>query len=638
MYSIRDINIIERIKQSWLSDPKRFIVHGVVWILGSLFSGVIISSLVVPQPKIIIASESDKQAVTKPLIVRFLIPPNHKNLKLSMEPEIPVSIKWSGGFFGHLSRTMIITPESSWDVDTNYNVTFSDLGGVVGFGRKEQTAKQFITQTIPNIQTISVSSVKSVLTDETIKIDLTQPTDNFADFFFTLNPPAEFIVTLNGDSYSLDFTKPLKQGQEYVLTIERQLLVYNISTGQIERRLEKEIVSETIFTTKAPALISTFSPQGNSVLPIDNSFVTTFSEPMDKQSVIDRVSLDPNIAGKWNWQDSKTLKFVAIKQLDIDTNYRLILKSGAKAISGSYIDIDNTFLFKTVGSLRVTRIVPGSGSSAVRLGSNINITFDQPVIQGDLEGKISITPSISFNKSWSGNKLTISPTKQFNYHTKYVVSISSGARPQYGRPMAGNFSASFTTELKKVVLNIPLDKQDRALSCEAAALKMALNYRGLGLTETDIMAIVGYDPTIKNGNIWGDPNVAFVGNIDGSQNSTGYGVHWDPIARAASNWRQAKAFSGWTVSQLAWEIESGNPVVIWGVLGAAYSDPWYTPAGKQIGAWKGEHVRTLIGYTGSPDNPASFIINDPIVGRITWSTNTLKNDWAKFNNSGVVVY
>ena len=132
--------------------------------------------------------------------------------------------------------------------------------------------------------------------------------------------------------------------------------------------------------------------------------------------------------------------------------------------------------------------------------------------------------------------------------------------------------------------------------------------------------------------------MAYVGNIDGRQNSTGYGVHWDPIARAASNWRQAKAFSGWTVSQLAWEIEAGNPVIIWGVLGSAYSDPWVTPGGKQIAAWKGEHVRTLIGYTGSPDNPASFIINDPIVGRITWSVNTLKNDWAKFNNSGVVVY
>lgn len=629
---------LERIKKSWLADPKRFIVHNTFWVIGILLSSIVVSSLVVPQPKLLIASESNKQDVVKSLIVRFIIPPSHKNLKISVEPDMPLSVKWSGGFFSHLSRTVIITPESSWEVDTNYSITFSDLGGVVGFGRKDSVTKQFTTQTVPSIKNISVSAVKSVLADESIKIDLTENTDNFADFFFTLDPPAEFTATLDGNSYFLEFDSPLKQGQEYTLTIERQLLVYNISTGQIERRLEKEIVSQSKFTTKSPALISSFSPQGTSILPTTKSFVTMFSEEMNRQSVLDKISVEPAVAGKWSWQDNKTITFTTTSNLKINTNYSVVLKSGAKAVSGSYTEVDNIFTFKTVGDLRIISILPGNGSSVVKLGSNINILFDQPVIQTDIDGKFFISPDITYEKSWIGNKLIINPTGQFNYHTKYTVVINSGVGSKYGTPLAGNFSASFTTELKKVVLNIPLDKQDRALSCEAAALKMALNYRGLGLTETDIMAIVGYDSTIKNGNVWGDPNVAFVGNIDGSQNSTGYGVHWDPIARAASNWRQAKAFSGWTVSQLAWEIEAGNPVVIWGVLGSAYSDPWYTPGGKHIAAWKGEHVRTLIGYTGSADNPASFIINDPIVGRITWSTNTLKNDWAKFNNSGVVVY
>jgi uncharacterized protein YvpB len=132
--------------------------------------------------------------------------------------------------------------------------------------------------------------------------------------------------------------------------------------------------------------------------------------------------------------------------------------------------------------------------------------------------------------------------------------------------------------------------------------------------------------------------VAFVGSIDGSQNSTGYGVHWKPIAKAAKNWRNAMSFSGWSAAKLASAIEAGNPVVIWGVLGNAYYDPWKTPSGRTIPAWKGEHARTVIGYTGSPSNPLSFIINDPIVGRITWSTTTLLSNWGTFNNSGVVVY
>ena len=629
---------IEKIKKLWLADPKRLIVHSVAWTIGSLFLVVILSSLISPQPRIIVAAQSDRQSVTKPLLVRFLIPPSHKNLKVVVEPEIPVSISWSGGFFGHFARTMIITPDSSWEVNVNYSVIFSDLGGAVGFGRRVIVTEQFTTQTIPDIETISVSSVKSVLADAPIKISLTQSTENFADFFFTFSPPVEFTATLEGDSYTLSFDQPLKQGQEYVLIIERQLLVYDIATGQIERRLKKEVISKTKFTTKAPALINSFSPQGGSVLVNINSLVVVFNEPMNRQSVTKRVSLSPSIPGIWSWLDSKTLKFIPSNTLTLDTSYQLTIKSGAKAISGSYIEGDSSFSFKTVGNLRVIKTAPTNGSLAVELGTNISITFDQPVVRSDIEGKISISPTFQYIKSWSGNRLTINPVKLLNYHTKYTVTIGSGARSQYGKLMTNGFSMSFTTQLKKVILNIPLDRQDRALSCEAAALKMALNYRGLNITESNIMAIVGYDPTIKNGNVWGDPNVAYVGNIDGRQNSTGYGVHWDPIARAASNWRQAKAFSGWTVAQLAGEIEAGNPVIIWGVLGSGYSDPWVTPGGKQIAAWKGEHVRTLIGYTGSPDNPASFIINDPIVGRITWSVNTLKNDWAKFNNSGVVVY
>ncbi len=78
--------------------------------------------------------------------------------------------------------------------------------------------------------------------------------------------------------------------------------------------------------------------------------------------------------------------------------------------------------------------------------------------------------------------------------------------------------------------------------------------------------------------------------------------------------------------------------MIWGVLGNAYFDPWYTKNGRYIAAWKGEHARTAIGYIGSPSNPVSFIINDPIVGRIVWSTATLKANWGTFSNSGVVVY
>jgi len=187
------------------------------------------------------------------------------------------------------------------------------------------------------------------------------------------------------------------------------------------------------------------------------------------------------------------------------------------------------------------------------------------------------------------------------------------------------------------ILSIKLDYQDQALSCEAAALKMALAGRGVNVTEGQIMKLVGYDPTPHRGDVWGDPNVAFVGNIAGHQNTTGYGVHWDPIAKAANNWRTARVITNGTIQQLAAEIYAGHPVVIWGTLGTAYRDDWKTPSGKTVKAWKGEHARTLIGVIGTADKPTSFVINDPIVGRVTWSAAKFDANWKSFDRSAVVV-
>lgn len=205
------------------------------------------------------------------------------------------------------------------------------------------------------------------------------------------------------------------------------------------------------------------------------------------------------------------------------------------------------------------------------------------------------------------------------------------------KPISAVVTTSMVAGIEKHVLPIALDYQDSPLSCEAAALKMALAGVGVKVTERQIMKIVGYDPTIRRKGVWGDPNRAFVGNIAGRQNTTGYGVHWDPIARAAKTWRNARVVKNITPAQIATELAAGHPVVIWGTMGAAYQDYWKTPSKKLIAAWKGEHARTVIGYSGTTTTPVSFVINDPIAGRQTWSTRHLTTNLASFQNHAVVI-
>ena len=191
-----------------------------------------------------------------------------------------------------------------------------------------------------------------------------------------------------------------------------------------------------------------------------------------------------------------------------------------------------------------------------------------------------------------------------------------------------------------VKLEVPIYRQEKRLSCEAVDLKMALEFKGVSpISEDQMMALMGVDASQRNGNTWGDPDLVYVGDVSGAQNKTGYGVHWDPVARAAQNFRaESYAFSGWSVQRLAEEITAGNPIIIWGVYGKRpRKDSWVTPEGKTVHAWVGEHSRVVVGFTGSVDNPQTFILNDSLVGQIRWSTKRLKSDWATFGNSGVVV-
>ena len=78
-----------------------------------------------------------------------------------------------------------------------------------------------------------------------------------------------------------------------------------------------------------------------------------------------------------------------------------------------------------------------------------------------------------------------------------------------------------------IKLDVPYHRQEHSLSCEIAALKMALDYYGLKISESDLIKELVFntkDSRSKN-NIWGDPDLGFVGNIDGKIPNGGYGVY-----------------------------------------------------------------------------------------------------------------
>ena len=120
------------------------------------------------------------------------------------------------------------------------------------------------------------------------------------------------------------------------------------------------------------------------------------------------------------------------------------------------------------------------------------------------------------------------------------------------------------------ILSAPQYFQQHGLSCEAAALRMALGAFGINVAENTLLSQIGADlrPAYTNstGFHWGDPYASFVGNVNGSERGlTGYGVYYPPIARVAQANGAAisQASEGIAPSTIYQAVLAGHPVIAW---------------------------------------------------------------------------
>lgn len=232
---------------------------------------------------------------------------------------------------------------------------------------------------------------------------------------------------------------------------------------------------------------------------------------------------------------------------------------------------------------------------------------------------------VALGITWVVFEFTIDDPKGEENAVKKIIYQAAAAIPVY----------------PAIELNVPYHHQQHALSCEVASLTMALNFKGSKVTENELISqlpVSDSGPRNLNNNAWGDPNLGFVGNIDGRMPNTGYGVYEQPIYDLAIKYRNAKIISNGTISDLIAELSNGNPVVVWGVIGIGRDISWQTASGKIINAKMNEHARTLIGFTGASDMPKSMILLDPIYGKITMSVNDFQKNWEQLDKRAVAIY
>lgn len=181
---------------------------------------------------------------------------------------------------------------------------------------------------------------------------------------------------------------------------------------------------------------------------------------------------------------------------------------------------------------------------------------------------------------------------------------------------------------KETILKVPLYIQEFKNSCEAAALRMALAYKNVQVSnDMELIQKFGYSPVRKDviNNIWTDPQKEFVGFVDERCSECGYGVYGIPVTRTARTYGvNAIYLTDVIPSVLAAELSQDNPIIVWGYTSISEPYTWRTPTGGTVKAFKGLHARVLVGFRGEKQNPKGFYLNDPLTGKQEfWNTANL---------------
>lgn len=414
-------------------------------------------------------------------------------------------------------------------------------------------------------------------------------------------------------------------------------------------------------TRESPRVKSVTPADGQERVTLQSDIVIALDTPNYRVSEFD-VTMQPSVPHDVLLDDTKTAYIIRPKEgLQPGTTYRvniqktdLIFNLDEAVLEERGLPLDEyTGTFTTVPEsdislfdkllnaaegASVSAITPKDGWTAVNVHSPVKVQFDREVDRESAEAGFGLSPDTPGVFSWNENTMFFTPASPFSPTSTYTVTLDAGIMDSNGIRSREAYESTFVTQNATTKLTVPAYLQKYTLSCEIASLRMALNYRSLSLSEDDLIPKVGQDSTPHNGNIWGNPNIAFVGNIAGTQMVNGYGVHWAPIAKAAKEYRSAADFTGWDVGQLTKEIENNNPVIIWVYSHHGTPTSWRTPDGAEIYAVRDEHAVVAVGFVGPAVNPTQIIVNDPLIGQVYWPRAEFDRKWNIFNRSGVVVY
>ncbi len=371
--------------------------------------------------------------------------------------------------------TATVRPSSSLEANTRYRaVIYAAVTDRSGNSLLQPYTWHFTTGAAPDTRAPVIASTSPLKGASDVAVDARI----VAEFSEAMQPESvedseAVILTRGEDDERVDVTLQYEDGQVSVLPPSGGLNAETRYTVTVRARVRdtsgNAMASDYSwsFTTRAapdttpPSVTSTVPTDGEADVSVDAAVAASFSEPVERQSVIDNFSLYldedgtgetlQRIEGAVSVIDL-TAHFTPNAQLRRGATYRVVLGAQVADANGNTLGTDYSWAFSVEEvddePLVVTGVSPGEGATGVCTLVAPTITFSEAMNASSVESALRLYQDgdlIPGTPAGEGTVYKLFPDQPLLYQHTYNVTLASEAESTTGKQLQEPLSWSFTT-------------------------------------------------------------------------------------------------------------------------------------------------------------------------------------------------
>ncbi len=221
--------------------------------------------------------------------------------------------------------------------------------------------------------------------------------------------------------------------------------------------------------TNPPAIIGIIPSNGATGVFVDDRIVVSFSEPMEKQTVQNSFSINPNIAYTLTWDnENKTVTVSHSSSFTEGAIYNIAVSTGAKDMSGNALGNIFSSSFRVVPAAppAIKYLEPGQTmTSGITAKTPVVADFSEPIKTATvnettfklLKGGANGTPVTgNFEFLNENSRVVFRPGADLDFNQKYTVILTTGIwdASQSSQNLQNEKIVSFTTEIATTMPSI----------------------------------------------------------------------------------------------------------------------------------------------------------------------------------------